>query len=555
MLQKLSISNYALIDSLEISFDKGLNILTGETGAGKSIILGALSLILGARAESRYFFNQQKKCVIEGTFLISDFHLKTFFEDNDLDYEPETVIRREISADGKSRAFVNDTPVNLGSLKLLGEKLIDIHSQHATLEINDPDFQLLVVDSAAKHEGLVSEYRQKFREYRKAAGKLQQMMAESDKAKTDLDYFQFQFDELEKAKLQPNEQEPLEQELNTLNHAEEIKRNLLGANYLLQDGETAALNQLRDAGYQLGTLEKYNPKIAELHERLKSTLIELKDITAEIEHIEQLTVTNEARAEEVNNRLSLIYNLQKKHRVDTVIELVQLQDELSEKIQQAVFGDEAIEKLQAQMTEAQKELQILAEQLTLNRAEAIPAIETEVLQTLSEMGMNNAALKIEFKSNTAELTKNGHDQVRFLFSANKGHTLAEMSKVASGGELSRLMLSIKSIIASYAALPTIIFDEIDTGVSGEVANQVGKIMERLSGNLQVITITHLPQIASKGKSHYFVYKDNDSAATFTRIRKLHHNERVTEIAKMLSGDKPGESAILNAKELLVNSGG
>jgi DNA repair protein RecN (Recombination protein N) len=550
MLQKLSISNYALIDSLEIGFDKGLNILTGETGAGKSIILGALSLILGQRAEGRYFFNQQKKCVIEGIFLISDFHLKSFFEENELDYEAETVIRREISADGKSRAFVNDTLVNLGSLKLLGEKLIDIHSQHATLEINDPDFQLLVVDAAAKHEALVSNYRQKFKEYKKDTSRLQQLKAQSDKAKTDLDYFQFQFEELEKARLLPDEQEPLEQELYALNNAEEIKRNLLSANYLLQDGEAAALHQLRDATYLLASLEKFNPKIAGLHERLKSSLIELKDIAAEIETIEQQTFTNEDRAEEVNTRLSLIYNLQKKHKLNTNAGLLQLLNELSEKILQATVGDETIERLEAQLLNDKRVLEQLAEELTINRSKAIPAIETAVLQTLAEMGMNNAVLKIEFTSNAAELTKNGFDHVRFLFSANKGHTLAEMSKVASGGELSRLMLSIKSIIASYTALPTIIFDEIDTGVSGEVANQVGKIMERLARNLQVITITHLPQIASKGKSHYFVYKDDSSEATFTRIRKLNDSERVMEIAKMLSGDNPGESAQQNARELL-----
>src|SRR3569833_2449391 len=343
MLQKLSISNYALIDNLEISFSGGLNILTGETGAGKSIILGALSLILGQRAESRYFFNQQKKCVIEGTYTIGAFHLKQLFEDNDLDYEAETVLRREISADGKSRAFVNDTPVNLNSLKSLGEKLIDIHSQHATMEINDPEFQLLVVDSVAKHDGLLNDYRTKFKLYKKSIAQLKQLIDEADKAKADLDYFQFQFDEIENAKLAEDDQELLEQELYTLNNAEEIKRNLLGAYYLMNEGETSAIIQLREAGHQLSSLEKFNPEISELHQRLNSAVIELKDIAAEIETIEQRTHTNEIRAEEVNTRLSLIYNLQKKHRVTTNAELLQLQNELSEKIQQAVFGDEAIE--------------------------------------------------------------------------------------------------------------------------------------------------------------------------------------------------------------------
>ena len=555
MLQKLSISNYALIDELEISFDKGLNILTGETGAGKSIILGALSLILGQRAESRYFFNQQKKCVIEGVFSINGFHLKNFFEENELDYEVETILRREITADGKSRAFINDTPVNLTIIKQLGEKLIDIHSQHATLEINDPDFQLLVVDSVSGHGELLNQYKSKYRAYKKSAANLQQLMDENAKAKSDLDYYQFQFDELEKAKLADDEQEKLEHELYTLNNAEEIKRNLLGAFYLMQDGETAALLQLREAGHHLSTLEKFNPEIAELHERLKSTLIELKDIAGEVENIEQRTHTDEARAAEINDRLSLIYNLQKKHHVGTNVELLKLQEELSEKIQQALFGDEEIEKLQKQIAAEKQELEKLAAQLSANRNKAIPNIEKQVAEALAEMGMPNSTLKIELsplpaKGGDFHLGADGSDQVRFLFSANKGHALAEMSKVASGGELSRLMLSIKSLIARYTALPTIIFDEIDTGISGEVANKVGQIMERLAGNLQVITITHLPQIASKGQSHYFVYKDNESTTTYTRIRQLDKQERVVEIAKMLSGDKPGESALLNARELL-----
>jgi DNA repair protein RecN (Recombination protein N) len=551
MLKQLTINNYALIDNLEISFDGGLNILTGETGAGKSIILGALSLILGQRAESKYFFNQQKKCVIEGQFTIGGFHLVSFFEDNDLDYEEETVLRREITADGKSRAFINDTPVNLTILKQLGEKLIDIHSQHATLEINDPEFQLLVVDAVAQHPELLNDYQSKFRTYRKALSKLQGLMEENDKAKADLDYFQFQFDELEKIRLEADEQELLEQELYTLNNAEEIKRNLLGAHYLMQEGETSAIIQLREAAHQLASLEKFNPQIADLYQRLNSTIIELKDIAAEVEQLEQHTHTNEEKAAEISTRLGMIYNLQKKHRVNNNAELLQIQADLSAKIQQAIFGDEEIDQLKQQIVLQKHELEQLAADLTANRLKAIPEIENQVVKALAEMGMSNSVLKVEHGATLKhELTKNGVDHIRFLFSANKGHSLAEMSKVASGGELSRVMLSIKSIIAKYTALPTIIFDEIDTGVSGEVANKVGIIMERLAENLQVITITHLPQIASKGNSHYFVYKDNSGETTNTRIKCLDDNERVLEIAKMLSGDKPGESAIQNARELL-----
>jgi DNA repair protein RecN (Recombination protein N) len=572
MLQKLIIQNYALIDNLEINFDKGLNILTGETGAGKSIILGALSLILGQRAESRYFFNQQKKCVIEGSFKIAGFHLNAFFEENDLDYEGETVLRREISADGKSRAFINDTSVNLTLIKNLGERLIDIHSQHATQEINDPDFQLLVVDGVAGHQELLNTYQSKFRAYKKSVTQLQQLIEQNDKAKADLDYYKFQFDELEKAAISNDEQELLEKELYTLNNAEEIKRNLSGAHYLMHEGETSAIIQLREAGQQLSAIEKFNPEVEELHERLKSTLIELKDIAAEVEILDQKTHTDEARAEEVNTRLSLLYNLQKKHRVNSNEELLAIQEDLSDKIQQAVFGDEAVEKLQKQISADKQELEKLAAELSANRTKAIPVIQEKVLATLTEMGMGNSALEIEqivrksegpqvgktenlssdFRTSgiSDHFTKTGVDIIRFMFSANKGHALADMSKVASGGELSRLMLSIKSIIAEYTALPTIIFDEIDTGVSGEVANKVGQVMERLSQNLQVITITHLPQIAGKGKSHYFVYKDDTAATTYTRIKKLDDNERVLEIAKMLSGDKPGESALQNARELL-----
>ncbi|MEO6520791.1 MAG: DNA repair protein RecN [Mucilaginibacter sp.] len=552
MLQQLKINNYALIDNLEISFGSGLNILTGETGAGKSIILGALSLILGQRAESRYFFNQQKKCIIEGTFQIGQFHIKAFFEDNDLDYAAETVLRREISADGKSRAFVNDTPVNLNTLKQLGEKLIDIHSQHATQEINDATFQLLVIDSVSKHPDLLNEYHATYRAYKTSTTKLKTLQEESDRAKSELDYHQFQYDELEKASLTADEQEKLEQELYALNNAGDIKRNLAGAYYLMDQGETSALLQLREAAHQLSALEKFNPFIEELNQRLKSAVIELKDIASEIEILEQSTIMNEGRTVIINDRLTIIYNLQKKHRVSSNAELLQIQDDLSEKIQQVLSGDEEIEALQQHINTQKDTLQKRAKQLSDNRAKTIPVIEKQVQQTLAEMGMGNATLKIENTiSASADFDQNGIDHIRFLFSANKGYALSEMSKVASGGELSRLMLSIKSLIASNTALPTIIFDEIDTGVSGEVANKVGQVMERLSQNLQVITITHLPQIASKGQSHYFIYKDDSAATTYTRIKPLNNDERVLEIAKMLSGANPGNSALQNARELLT----
>ncbi|MGV8880338.1 MAG: DNA repair protein RecN [Sphingobacteriaceae bacterium] len=553
MLIRLTIQNYALIDNLDIDFNARLNILTGETGAGKSIILGALSLILGQRADSRYFFNQQKKCVIEGSFSINQFHLKRFFEDNNLDYEAETVLRREIAADGKSRSFINDTPVNLTTIKQLGEKLIDIHSQHATMEINDPDFQLMTIDALADHQSVLENYHTQYRYYRKLMTDLDRLIIAGNQAKADQDYFQFQFDELELANLIAGEQEQLEQDLYALTNAETIKASLISAGNLFNHGEQAALIQLKDALLVLAGLEKFQPHIHELSQRLESSIIEIKDIANELENLEQHTTTSTLRSSDINDRLTIFYNLQKKHRVAANEDLIELEGQLSQKLLQISSVDVEISDLQKQVGVLKLELQKTAKIISGNRQKAVPVFEKEVNSLLRELGMNDAALKAE--NNIAEesaFDKNGIDRIRLLFSANKGHALAEMSKVASGGELSRLMLSIKSIVARNTALPTIIFDEIDTGISGEVAHKAGQIMEKLAENLQVITITHLPQIASKGKTHFFVYKEHGKDVTYTRIRLLNENERISEIAKMLSGDKTGESALLNAKDLLNN---
>ncbi len=553
MLKRLVIKNYALIDNLDISFSDELNIMTGETGAGKSIILGALSLILGQRAESKYFFNQQQKCIIEGTFLINEFHLDDFFKENDLDYDRETVLRREISPDGKSRAFINDTPVTLNTLKQLGEKLIDVHSQHATLEINDESFQLLVLDTIAGNGELLRRYKETYKSYRQAESKLKELIIKSEQAKTELDYLQFQFDELQKAGLISGEQEGLEQEQETLTHAEEIKRNLLGSITALNENEPSAIMMLKEALLNLNSAEKYNPEIRELSERLNSCLIEVKDILSEIGRIEQNSMINEARLEEVNARLDLIYSLQKKHRVSSDSELVQVREDLSAKLNHILFADEDIEKLRKQNSELFAELSGLADELSRSRSKSIPQVEASVIESLKEIGIPNAILNIQndlLPESKFEIT--GKDRIKFFFSANKGQAPQPMNKVASGGELSRLMLSIKSLIAVHTALPTIIFDEIDTGISGEIALKVGNIMEKLSKNMQVIAITHLPQIASKGHSHYIVYKEENTDITYTNIRKLHEDERITELAKMLSGNNPGESALQNARELLLN---
>ncbi len=551
MLKRLAISNYALIDNLDITFSKDLNILTGETGAGKSIILGALSLILGQRAEGKYFFNQEKKCVIEGTFLVNGFHLSEFFSEHDLDYEQETLLRREVSADGKSRAFINDTPVNLAVLKKLGEKLIDIHSQHATLEINDEDFQLLVVDTVAGNQDLFNRYRLTFKTYKKLQLRLKDLISQSDQSKADLDYYQFQFDELERANLSADEQPLLEQELNGLIHSEEIKKNLLNAISILNESDPSVIARLKETALGLANAARHNPEINELNERLNSSLIEVKDILSEIERIEQKSFINETRIEEINERLNIIYTLQKKHRVSTITELIGIRGELSNKLSSILFADEDIEKLRLELDDFHAQLMDLSGQLHSSRIKAVPRVEEAVKTTLQEVGMHNALLQINSEPlPDGKFDINGCDQIRFLFSANKGQSPLPMNKVASGGELSRLMLSIKSLIAVHTALPTIIFDEIDTGISGEVALKVGNIMEKLSENMQVIAITHLPQIAARGNSHYTVYKDEQADSTHTNIRRMTHEERIIELAKMLSGNTPGESALLNAKELL-----
>jgi len=553
MLKRLAIRNYALIDNLDISFSNELNIMTGETGAGKSIILGALSLILGQRAEGKYIFNQQKKCVIEGTFEVNGFHLEDFFSENDLDYDLETVLRREISSDGKTRAFINDTPVNLALLKKIGEKLIDVHSQHATLEINDEEFQLLVIDTVAGNGELLSAYRKTYRSYRNNQARLNELISLSEQNKTDLDYFQFQFDELEKAGLVAGEQEELEQEQNELTHAEEIKRSLLISIGILSENEPSVAVQIKEALISLANAEKFKPEVGEITERLNSALIEIKDLISEIEDMEQKSLVNESRLEEVNERLDLIFSLQKKHRVNSDTELITVRDQFSAKISGILFADEDIEKLKVESGKLHQEMADLADKISKRRTDAIPKVETQVMQTLSEIGMPNAVLQIlNERFPEGKFDTNGNNQIRFLFSANKGQSPLPMNKVASGGELSRLMLSIKSLIAVHTSLPTIIFDEIDTGISGEIALRVGNIMEKLSKNMQVIAITHLPQIASKGNTHFCVYKDDESEMTHTKIRELNKEERVMELAKMLSGNNPGESAIQNARELLLN---
>ncbi len=549
MLQKLSIRNYALIDNVEIEFDKGLNIITGETGAGKSIMLGALSLILGQRAETKYFFNQEKKCIIEGVFKLKGNQLKPLFEENDLDFYSESTLRREISIDGKSRAFVNDTPVTLSLMKQLGEKLIDIHSQHATLELNDPAFQLAIVDGLANHDGLLEDYRNDYKQYKKNQQKLQELQLKATEAKNKQDYEQFLFNELEAADLKPEEQENLENELKTLNNAESIKRSLLNAYHLLSGEQAAAVSILKEASIQLQSIEQFKEAYSELNERLKSTLIELKDISNELSALEENVIFNPSRIEDINQRLDLIYTLEQKHRVNTISQLLAIKDQLSENLILLISGEEEIERLTRETVQLKEVLESKALVLSSNRSKSIKATENQVDQILDQAGMPNAKIKINQLVLT-DLNKDGKDSISLLFSANSGQDPAPVAKIASGGELSRIMLAIKSILAKHSDLPTLIFDEIDTGISGETALRVGQVIGALEQNMQVVCITHLPQIAARGNAHFFVYKQEQENKTSTGIKRLDKKDRIFAIAEMLSGKDPGKSALDNARELL-----
>jgi DNA repair protein RecN (Recombination protein N) len=549
MLQKLSIRNYALIDSVDLELDKGLNIITGETGAGKSIMLGALSLILGQRAETKYFFNQAKKCVIEGQFKLSGSGLQPYFEEFDLDYQQDSILRREISIDGKSRAFINDTPVTLAVMKQIGEKLIDIHSQHATSEVNDPGFQLSVVDTLSDHLPLLTQYRLKFRAYKKNLQLLINMQTSADEARSKQDYEQFLFNELESANLQAGEQGTLEIEMEALNHAESIKRGLLNSHVLLDGEETAVLPILKEVINQIQAIEKFNPSYSAMNERLRSAMIEIKDIAEETIFLEENIVFSPARIDEINIRLDTIYTLQQKHRVTSVDELLAIQAELSDNLNTLLNSDEEIERLILAINKLKIELEKIADTLSKNRSKAISVAQKQVGEILVRVGMPNAKIKIE-QTVVENLNKDGKDMISLLFSANAGQAPAPVAKVASGGELSRLMLAIKSIISKHTSLPTLIFDEIDTGISGETALRVGDVIGELEQNMQVICITHLPQIAAKGEAHYFVYKKEESERTTTGIRRLNPQERILAIAEMLSGKNPGESAMKNAQDLL-----
>ncbi|UCG28384.1 MAG: DNA repair protein RecN, partial [Bacteroidales bacterium] len=535
MLKSLFIQNYALIRHLEINFRSGLSIISGETGAGKSILLGALSLIVGQRADTGVLMDKSKKCVVEVGFQLEENELKHFFTENDLDFEVNTIIRREISSSGKSRAFINDTPVNLPVLRELGLRLVDIHSQHQNLLLGDTLFQLKVVDDFARHSRILSDYKTKYEIYRRLDVKYKTLVDEAEKSKADLDYFQFQFDQLEKARLKEDEQQSLEEELETLTHAEEIKTNLNHASFILSDDENALLLKVKEVSSLLKKIIPFYPGAGELERRLESSHIELKDIASEIESLGIGIEHNPQRIEEISERLDLIYTLQQKHRVDNIPELIKIKDDLQVRLDEITTYDQQIESVYIELEGIRSDLNALAESLSGNRKKIIPELEKKVTRLVHQLGIPNGNFAVHC-SGTEEFTSFGRDKIEFLFSANKRSKLQDIASVASGGEVSRLMLSIKSLITRSAALPTVIFDEIDAGVSGDIADKVGNIMNQMADHMQVINITHLPQIACKGKYHYLVYKEDKEDSTYTFIKLLNRDERIVEIAKLLSGE-------------------
>jgi DNA repair protein RecN (Recombination protein N) len=552
MLQRLSIKNYALIDRLEMNFSGKMNIITGETGAGKSIILGGLSLMLGQRAESKSLFDPTQKCVVEGTFNIEGYQLQNFFETNELDYEPQTIVRREITPSGKSRAFINDTPVTLPQLKELTEQLVSLHAQHQTLHLYDANYHLFIIDTLANHEALLADYKQKFKEFQKNKRQIAELETQYEQLQKDIDYVQFQLSELDEAAIDnPNEQDTLEKEQHQLDHAETIKRLIAESTFALEEQEMSIVQQLKTVKSAITEATRYMPELEELLNRLDSVAIELSDISTELSRTEDTLMLDPQRIEEINERLNILYRLQKKHRVATLAELMTIHADLASRNQSVDYLANQIEKLKKNLNQQQQKLLQLANQISANRTAQFAVLEQRIAEGLTQVGMPNARVKADHQTLAPDrLSPDGIDQIQLLFAPNKGSQFSELRRVASGGELSRLMLCIQSMIAARIALPTLIFDEIDTGISGEVALKVGAVLQNLGTNHQIICITHLPQIASKGEAHFFVYKDESTDRTISRIKPLDDNERITEVAKMLSGNPPTNAAIENARVLL-----
>lgn len=553
MLKHLAISNYALIDSLSIAFDDGFSVITGETGAGKSILLGALGFVLGDRSDSSIMLDETKKCAVEATFVVDNERFKPFFEENDLDFEEELILRRELSPTKKSRAFINDTPVTAQQLKELGNQLVDIHSQHDSLLLTNSDFQLKIVDDAANNAPLLLEYQKVYNTYITLRNELRQLRDMSQKNVAENDFLAFQLDELLKADLQDDEYDEVSQRLELLENAEEVKTLLAQSLSTLSESELSILNQLNDLKSSVDKLRRYVPQTEQYSERLESTKIELKDIAQDLDSLQDSTQFDAASLNEIQERFDLLQRLMMKHHVSDYADLLKVREELQHKVGAFANIDEEIAQKEQELKKCERELTKLADELSVKRKKVKVSFEKAVTEIIHQLKMPHGVFEIELSENSeySKFSESGKDNVRFLFSANKGIAPDDMSRVASGGELSRLMLAIKAVAAENNYIPTLIFDEIDTGVSGEVASKLGDIMQKMGESLQIVSITHLPQIASKAKNHFFVYKDESEQKTRSCIRLLSHDERVTEIAKMLSNDKITPEAI-KAAEVILN---
>tara|TARA_R110002049_G_scaffold306635_1_gene505486 strand:+ start:60364 stop:62016 length:1653 start_codon:yes stop_codon:yes gene_type:complete len=549
MLTSLTIKNYALIDNLQVDFNNGLSIITGETGAGKSILLGGLSLILGKRADLSSLKDTSEKCIIEAVFDVSNYNLKTLFQAEDLDYESQTIIRREILPSGKSRAFVNDSPVNLNSLQLLGERLIDIHSQHQTMQIVSNDFQFQIIDALADNQEVLQNYKSELKNYKSLQKALKELLNFQAEAIKEHDYNSFLLKELVEANLVDGELEQLEEEHETLNNVEAIKEKLSVSYQLMSDEQIGVLSTLTELKNNLQGLKGFSIKYDDLFQRVQSSLIEMDDVFGELDVLQESLEADPKRLEIVNAKLQTLNNLMHKHAVSTVSELIQIKNDLEEKVAVTENLDTSIQQKQTEIDKQSKILNTISKAINEKRSKAIPELSQQLKFILMGLGMPNARFKIDLIPSQSFLS-NGKDELSFLFSANKGGEFNELKKAASGGELSRIMLAIKSILSKYMQLPTIMFDEIDTGVSGEISNKMGDIMLEMSKTMQVFSITHLPQIAAKGHSHFKVYKEDVDDVTRTNLIKLNHDERIVEIAQMLGGVEMSDSAIAHAKELL-----
>lgn len=551
MLTRLAITNYALINNLDVEFHAGLNSVTGETGAGKSIIIGALGLILGNRADLSVLKNQSEKCIVEGYFEIGPYNLEGFFNYHDLDFDNPAILRREITPSGKSRAFINDTPVSLKTLRELGLQLIDIHSQHQNLELGNRKFQLQLVDVVSGTGKILLQYKELYQEYIKLQKNIEELKARNEKEKADLDYWQFQYNQLEEARLQEEEQEELEAELERLNHAEEIKNALTDVQQLLENERFSVIQNLKGSKKIFDGISQFMAEVPALANRLESCMLELKDILDETDRLSGEVEFDGTRIELVNDRLNLIYSLQQKHQVNTIRDLNRLRNMFEEKILQVSGHDDKLKQLESELDEKRIHLNKMAGLLTTTRKKSFSVIENAVVADLRQLGMVKSKLKVEHEP-LPDFTAEGRDAVSILFSANADTAPAEISKIASGGEMSRLMLSVKNLLRTSKALPTVIFDEIDAGISGETALQMGNILKEFATTTQIINITHLPQIAAKGNVHFRVYKYEEYGKTFTSVKQLNDAERIEELAKMVGGESLTETTLKTAKELLEN---